>query len=215
MEARELSIFGYSGQTLQNIQTCQKEDNTHLAVVLPGVGYTFDHPALYYSRMVLDLFGADELRIEPTYRRSKFRAFTDQEKEESIAADAKAILETLQGLIQYTRITLVGKSMGTLILASVLEQGLHCQTEFIWLTPLLTNQYFLETITTKAHRGIYFIGSSDQHYDSVLLEQVKNGQVIVFDGANHSLEIEGDVIGSITIQIKIAQRIQSFVSRVD
>ncbi len=218
MGTRELKITGYSSQLLENALTCEKENNTHLAVFLPGIGYTLEHPALYYSRRLLHQLGADELKIEPTYRRSKFKAFTDREKEESIGADSIAILETIQGLSQYTRITLVGKSMGTLLLAKILEQDLNLETEFIWLTPLFKNQQFLKVVTTKSHQGIFFIGSSDQHYDPVVLEPVRaanNGQVIVFEGANHSLEIAGNVLGSIDIQARLVQAITSFVSRVN
>ncbi len=215
METRELNIIGFSSQLLENALTCIKENNTHLAIFLPGIGYTLVHPALYYSRMLLQQLGADELKIEPTYRRSKFRAFTDQEKEESIAADSIAILETIRGLSQYTRITFVGKSMGTLLLAKILEQGFYLEAEFIWLTPLFKNQPFFEVISTKPHQGIFLIGSSDQHYDPVILEQVKEtsfGQVIVFEGANHSLEIQGDVMGSIEIQGKVIAEVKGFLT---
>ncbi len=214
MKTRELSILGYAGENLENSLSCQQEKNTHLAVFLSGIGYTLEHPALYFSRMLLYQLGADELKIEPTYRRSKFKAFTDREKEESIVVESNAILEIIRGLRQYTRITFVGKSMGTLLLAKILEQGLNLETEFIWLTPLLKNQQFFEVITTKSHQGIFFIGSSDQHYDPVLLEQVRaanNSQVIIFEGANHSLEIRGDVLSSINIQTQIVKNINEFV----
>jgi hypothetical protein len=42
--------------------------------------------------------------------------------------------------------------------------------------------------------------------------EANNGWVIVFDGVNHSLEIKGDVIGSIEIQAKIAKKTHSFLT---
>jgi hypothetical protein len=214
MEARELKIVGFNGQSLQNVLEPSKPDNQHLAVFLPGIAYGMTFPAMYYPRMVLYSLGADELRIEPTYRLAGWKEISESQKTDCVIADAKAILEAINNLKQYGRVTFVGKSIATLVLAQIIEQRFSLESEFIWLTPLFKNNHFLETITTKNHRSIFFIGSSDQHYDPALIEQVSKasaGQVIVLEGANHSLEIAGDVFGSIQIQARIANQIKEFL----
>jgi hypothetical protein len=213
MEARELGILGFNNQTLPNVLEPSKPNNPHLAVFLSGIAYGMTYPALYYPRMLLNSLGADEWRIEPSYRSAAWKEFSDDQKEACLKADAKAILEAVQNLEQYQRITFVAKSLGTLVLAYLLELSELPNQEFIWLTPIFKNAKFLETVTTKPHKGLFAIGSSDQHFDLVLLEQVKasGGQVLVFDGANHSLEIAGDVVGSIEIQVKIAERLKIFL----
>jgi hypothetical protein len=214
MEARELGILGFNNQTLPNVLEPSKLNNPHLAVFLPGVAYGMTLPALYYPRMLLHSFGADEWRIEPTYRQAEWKEFSDDQKEACLKTDAKAILEAIKELGQYQRITFVAKSLGTLVLAYLLELSELPNQEFIWLTPIFKNAMFLETVTTKPHKGLFAIGSSDQHFDLALLEQVKasGGQVLVFEGANHSLEIAGDVIGSVEIQVKIVKKTHDFLT---
>jgi hypothetical protein len=51
----------------------------------------------------------------------------------------------------------------------------------------------------KGH-SLFVIGTLDSHYDLAYLEEVRlasGGESVVIQGADHSLEIEGNTIGSI------------------
>lgn len=213
MESRELEILGFNHQPLQNILHSSGNSNSHLAVVLPGLGYLVTYPALLYPNMLLRQFGADTLHIDPTYRTSTFGDLTDLQKAACIAADAQAIGQAIQKLEQYQRLTFIGKSIATRILAAILEHAAFANAEYIWLTPLFKDQVVFRAATAP-HKGFFAIGSSDGHYDVELLEQVKTvGEVLVFEGAGHSLEVFDDVLASIEIQAKLARHLLGFLTK--
>ena len=63
--------------------------------------------------------------------------------------------------------------------------------------------------------AIMVIGTSDSQYDSDIIDRLNaNTQLggIVVDGANHSLEIEGDVTKSLRVLMQIVAIIQQFLA---
>ena len=114
----------------------------------------------------------------------------------------------------YKRLTLVGKSIGTVALARILPELPSLEhADFVWLTPLLKLGGLKETIARHPHKALLIIGSDDQSYDAALLEQIRvstNGQVLLLEGADHSLEIRGDVAASVRIQERIVITLERF-----
>ena len=56
------------------------------------------------------------------------------------------------------------------------------------------------------------IGTADPNYDPVFLEEVTaKGESLVIDGADHSLEIEGDLKQSLKAMEKLIEAIKKFL----
>jgi hypothetical protein len=210
-----LEITGYKDQ-IPNSLFGEKDSSEHLGIIFPGVGYSSQMPALYYPTRVLLTLGADVLRLDHHYQRPDFQALPDEEKTRWLEADALAVLKAALAIKAYKRLTFVGKSIGTVALARILfELTTLDNADFIWLTPLLKRNGFKEAIARHPHKALFIIGSDDQQYDPVLLEQIRastTGQVLLIEGADHSLEIKDDVAASVRIQERIAIAIERFIT---
>lgn len=212
-----LDIVGFHDLPVPNTFIRQDDATTHLAVILPGFGYQASMPVLYYPGIMLLDHGADVLNVEYSYSHSpQFLEAPTEERELWLSRDVSASLQ--EGLLQrgYTRITLIGKSLGTVAIGHLLEsedrvKGAQC----IWLTPLLKNERLLSQITSTLPRSLFIIGTADDHYDRKCLEkaaEVTSGESVVIEGADHSLEIKGDIVGTIDAMRRVVREIDKFVS---
>jgi hypothetical protein len=209
MKSVELEISGYQNQPLENVFNSPTEDKKHLVVLLPGMGYTFSHPALHFSRRIARQLGADELLIDPSYRTKGFAKLSETEKQSSALADAAAIAKTISAL-NHARVSVVGKSLATLLMAQMLPQ--HPTWRWAWLTPLLNSPKVADSMQTVPHSGFVAIGSSDQHFDVSIIEALQPKlKTVVFKGADHSFELENDVLGSVQIQLELTKQMLAFL----
>ncbi len=132
-----------------------------------------------------------------------------------IAADAIASLQAALLFRRYSRILLAGKSIGTQAVASVLAgEPLAATAACLWLTPVLNDPATLQQMKNTRGPSLVVIGTEDPFYQPGLiseLEQSPNCQVMVVDGADHSLEIKGDLQESLRIMLKITERIAGFL----
>jgi len=230
-----LPIVGYHDRPVAHTFFRQARETGHVALLLPGVGYTTHMPLLYYPARILLQLGADVLRVETMYARlSEYEALDPAERTRWVFADAAAACRA--GLAQrtYRRITLVGKSLGTLAVGHLLatEPALplraeptrlsssqaqdEATAEIIWLTPLLWNETLREQIRQVKPRSLFASGSADPHYSAdhlAALQGVTGGQAVVIENANHSLEIEGDVAQSLRALGQVVQAVQTFLAR--
>jgi hypothetical protein len=197
-----LDIRGHRGQAVPNTFFTQDSETDHLAVVFPGLGYTAHMPVLYYPRRLLLERGADALVVEYDYRgREDFRMPRDPERDRWFFDDVGAAWGAGLGQRPYTEVTLVGKSLGTLAMGYLLmEDAWLSRARCVWLTPLLRNGRLRAQMRRASGDSLFVIGTADSHYDPAYLEEVRlasGGESMVIQGANHSLEIDGDTVGSI------------------
>jgi len=197
-----LDIRGHHGDAVPNTFFAQDSETHHLAVVFPGLGYTAHMPVLYYPRRLLLERGADVLLVEYDYRgRADFRMPRDPDRDRWFFDDVAAACGTGLGQRPYSGVSLVGKSLGTLAMAYLLTEGTRLpQAQCIWLTPLLREDRLRAQIRQAECRSLFVIGTADGHYDPAYLEEVRlatGGESVTIPDADHSLEIEGDTIGSI------------------
>jgi pimeloyl-ACP methyl ester carboxylesterase len=213
---KTLKIGGYRGELVPNTFFHQNRGADHLAILFPGIGYTCQMPLLYYETgLFLWSLGADVLWVEYAYNQADFKSMPEGKRKDWFNADVTASCKA--GLEQraYSNVTLSGKSLGTLALGHLLtsEPALsHAQA--IWLTPLLKDQKLRAEIRQAKQRSLLLIGTKDAHYDAAYLEEMKtlpHAKTVVLEGADHSLEIEGDVSNSIRLIEQVIQEIQRFV----
>lgn len=195
----------------------QEGDAGHLAVVFPGIGYRCFGPLLYYPSRLLMSRGADVLWVEYEYDRDQeYERMQPAQQRKRLFADASAALDAALGERSYRRLTLVGKSLGTLALGHLLatpSSPLPTDTRAVWLTPLLTNAEARDMMGRVTVPSLYITGSADALYDREFARKLGQGpgaKVIVVDGADHSLDV-ADAGRSVEILKDVLTAIEGFV----
>ncbi|MGO9378810.1 MAG: alpha/beta family hydrolase [Dissulfurispiraceae bacterium] len=211
-----LDIKGYSNEAVPNTFFRQKAETKHLAILLPGLGYTAHMPVMYYTGLALLAKQADVMRADYNYiKHSDFMALDPDERRRWAAKDAMAVFNAAIDQRKYDEITLVGKSIGTSAMGHLIATihdmpRLRC----IWLTPLLKNEYLLSQIKQVEHRALFVVGTRDPYYDKAILEDLlktTGGESIIITGADHSLEIDGDPVKAIQALERIVDGILKFL----
>ncbi len=218
VKQKTLEIAGYQDEPVANTFFQQEDETQHLAILLPGAGYTAHMPLIYYPMRLLLALGADVLRVEYLYLgRADYAALPPAERVRWLFADVTAAYRSAVAQGPYQQVTLVGKSLGTLAMGHLLiTEGELPPAQAVWLTPLLWNDRLRAQIQQARPRSLFAIGTADPHYNEAYLAELQaatHGDAVVIDGANHSLEIEGDVMQSLRALEQVMRAVQAFLER--
>ena len=110
--------------------------------------------------------------------------------------------------------TLIGKSLGTVAMGHLLAARRPGPTQLVWLTPLLHDPQLVTRIEHARQRTLFVIGTADAYYDPDLLarlQEATGGDCLAVEGADHGLEIPGDVAGSVRALEAVMLRLQDFI----
>lgn len=213
----ELAIRGHRGEAVPNELVRQDGDTDHLAMFLPGFGYTCEMPLFYYAEIVCLEAGADVLRLNYAYnRQSEFRKLRENERLRWMTDDVTAGIHAGFGQRIYRKATFLGKSLGTLALSQVLPVvALSGDLRIVWLTPMLQAGAVRKEIRQRADSSLVVIGTDDPMYDEAFLDEVRQagGEVVTVEGGDHSLDIAGDPLGSIRALEPVVAAMQKVLSR--
>lgn len=215
MQFQHLSVAGSRGEPVPNQFVRQDDEADHLAVLLPGFGYTCDMPLFYYAESILLSRGADVFRVEYAYnRRLDYRQLPNEERRAWLFEDVTAAFQAALAQRPYRKLTLVGKSLGTLALGELITRNaLPVDVRIAWLTPLL----HLENLQDQMRRGqgpsLIAIGTEDPDYDPSVLDGFRTaGRVVVaVEGADHSFDVSGNVSASIQAVEQIMRAFQELL----
>lgn len=210
-----LDIAGYRNEPVPNTFIAQPGASNHLGIVLPGYRYPVEMAPLHYAGRALLDQGADLLQIEYAYYRTDFLKQPASEQDQWLSSDVLAACKVGLSYRSYEKITLVGKSMGTLAMGRLLADSHFQKAACIWLTPLLTVDWLCARIQQIHPRSLFVIGTADKFYRPEVLsrlQQVTNGPGLVIEGADHTLEIPGDIKRSLLVLNEIVDTIQQFLS---
>jgi hypothetical protein len=213
-EFTHIEMTDYQGGTLPNRFLRQTGEAKTLGVALPGLNYTCDMPLLYYPARLLTQHGADVLQVYSDYTRPDFQSSSRQEQARWLGADALAAVQGGWRQRDYARLVLIGKSIGTLALASLVGRDEGREAVTIWLTPLLRQPWLVEAALGARGPGFYAVGSGDATYDPAALgriREVTGAEAIVLEGANHSLEVPGDVRRSLEYMQEFIGALEAFL----
>jgi predicted alpha/beta-hydrolase family hydrolase len=211
-----LEIKGYRNELVPNTLLWQERQARQVAIMLPGIGYTCQMPLLYYASQSMLALGMDVLWVEYNYlRRADYRMLSGAEQNEWHFTDVTAACRIALAQRSYLGVTLIGKSMGTRAMAHLIanEAG-FADCRDVWLTPVLRDPKVREQIKSRRH-ALVVIGTADPYYDSGYLAGLRantQSEVMAVEGADHSMEIQGDVGSSLMILEKVTRAIQGFVS---
>jgi hypothetical protein len=208
-------VAGYKGQPVLNTLFAQPNPTKHLGIILPGYRYSSEMPPLYYAGRILLEGGADLFRIEYMYYRTNFPKQTESEQDKWLSSDIFAACEAALSHGSYEKITLVGKSMGTIAMGQVLADARFQNARCVWLTPLLTMDWLYSRIEQTHPRSLFVMGTADRFYKPDVLkglEHATGGRSLVIEGANHALEIPGDIPRSLVVLDQMVQALQEFLN---
>jgi hypothetical protein len=215
LNLRSLDITGYKDQPVPNTFIVQPNPAHHLGIILPGYRYPPEMAPLYYAGRILLEGGADLLRIEYTYYRTDFPKQPESEQDKWISSDVFAACEAALSHHSYEKITLIGKSMGTIAMGQLLVDSRFQSATCVWLTPLLTIDWLCSRIEQIHPRSLFIIGTADKFYQPEVLkrlEGITGGHSLVIEGANHGLEIPGEIPKSLVVLDQIVQALQEFLN---
>ena len=175
-----------------------------VGVVLPGAGYTLAHPLMHYAALALSEAGLRVVRID--YGSAKTL-------DEVLAETPKKIVDAVAGADE---VVLVGKSLGTAVIAQLLSEPgpLPPISAIAWLTPGLDDARFA---VMQGFEGpaVAVIGTADPFYDAERLQRLPaSTEVVVLDGADHALEVDGEVQASLAALRRTVDALSALCARV-
>lgn len=217
MALETLPITGFDGASVPNRFLRHEGPTDLLAVLLPGMGYSNDRPLMHYAGQLVRFTsprGADVLGVDYAYQ-----AVTDEaELRARMAADVGAALVTAMAQRrEYGSVTLIGKSIGTIAMTSVLDrQIVGSSSRCVWLTPLLKRGDVRDRVLLHPGPSFIAIGTEDPHFDPAWLAQWQSatgGTLAIAEGGNHGLSIDRDVLRSIGLLGDVMAKLQEFLRR--
>jgi hypothetical protein len=179
---------------------------------LPGDNYGVDGPLLYYPGLWLWSLGWDTAAITYGYQ-STGKAFSPLEIADVLAESQRAI-ERLLAEREYTRLVLIGKSLGAALVGLLCqEMELPSGTRTVYLTPPLGpmfNPIFLGTTQSAC----IALGTGDRFFDAKVLSELKGTKsfdLIKVENADHSMNISDDLEASLHALREVTEGIVDFV----
>jgi hypothetical protein len=172
-------------------------DPDRVAVVLPGALYLPFAPLLWFAREVALARGWSVLEVWDEHR--------DRSED-----PWRWVFERAEAALRHVgdaRTALVTKSITSRAVTIAVEQGLPG----IWLTPLLHNDDIAVGFEQLSAPALLVGGTADESWDGEVARRAGH-EVLELEGANHSLQIEGDPLASVDALRVVTARIDEFVS---
>lgn len=196
MSAKVSSIETESkfGTTPQHRFFTQEGGSDKLLIILPGYGYTTEHPVLYHLRSAALELGYDVLSVQ-----YGFQPGMDLTAENMLYLQEDVEQATKELLSRgYSKICVAGKSMGTPLAVTLAQRINSAQVSLLLLTPIGGAAQPLENIPVLA-----VIGTADAAYAPDMIQDEGNLRWRVYEGLNHSLEVKGDWRASLAVLTEI------------
>lgn len=215
VESKVLAVQGYRNEPVPNRYFRQSDPAKHLVIFFPGFNYHCDMPLFFYLRSLFLERGADVFQIEYVYHLIPgFEQLPEAERNIWVGSDISAACNVILSQRSYERITLVGKSLGTLAMAYLFaSDNRFAKAEAVWLTPLVKNEKLRMRIKQTKPKSLFIAGGVDEHNDLALLDELReatNGEVMFLPGLNHHLEVEGSLWGSLEKLEQILQKVEEW-----
>lgn len=212
---KKLAINGYRNQPIPHSFLQQQQETDHLAILLPGMGYTAHMPLLYYPAQIMAAASADILRLEYDYRQTNFLSLKFKEQMEWLFDDASAAYQAAMAQRPYQQLTIIGKSLGTLSMGHLLTtKKLPSTVKTVWLTPMLKSKMLQDQILQFGQPVFIAIGTTDPFYDPELiakLQSATDSQIVTIEDADHGLNIKNDISGSIQVLQQVMKAMEIFL----
>ncbi len=213
MQMTSLEVRGYKGLPVPN--TFYRHDEAEeIGFILPGLRFSADRAELHYPARVLMDGGADVLKVEYNYPLTDYPNCSDAEQHKWVTEDVFAACEAAFSKRGYERITLIGKSLGTLGMGQLLGDSRFAAARCVWLTPVLTVEPLIKRIEQVKPKSFFIIGTADHYYKPDILRRVveaTHGRQLVVEGMNHGLEIPGGAVNAMELLKRLVREMEDFL----
>lgn len=207
MQFSAITVESRFGVTLSNVFITQDSPSEKLLIMLPGRGYTCDHPVLYYLRRAAVQQGYDVLSVQYGFQTSG----VDLNAENVAYLQHDVHQAAGQALARgYKRVCVAGKSLGTPLAAELARSRTQEAVSLLLLTPIGGAMQGLGSIPTLA-----IIGTADALYNAEEVAAYQNHPTIrwkVFDDLNHSLEVPHDWEASLAVLSEVIRACADFIA---
>lgn len=179
--------------------------------VASSVGYRLENPIFYFVRQLLIDHSFQIAAVDYAYDKVEgFRDFSFEEIMDILSDDATSIGEALNQLPDHNTKLVVGKSLGTVLMANLLDQGFINNAQLAWLTPSSKVAQVPNNIQKHAASSFACIGTADKGYDKNAYSgfEQAGAKVTILDDLAHVLECEDDVPKSILGHHKMISDLQ-------
>lgn len=175
-------------------------DPDRVAVVLPGARYLPFAPLLWFARGVATSRGWSVLEVWDEYvdHRLEPRRWVEERAEAALARAGAS------------RVLLVAKSISSGAVHLAVERGFPG----VWLTPLLHIEDIAAGFDRLEAPALLVGGTADESWVAETARQAGH-PLLELEGADHSLQLPGDPLGSIDVLRRVVDRIDVFVAALD
>ena len=215
-EPTYLDLVAEDGKLLRHKYFQQEGVPAGLLITFPGDNYGVDGPLLYYPSQLFWAQGWDTAAITYGYQ-SAGKPFSPLAIADVLSECQRAV-STLLAERPYPQLVLMGKSMGSSLVALLCQQMvLPPRTRAVYLTPALGpmfNPGFLET----TQPAMLVIGTDDRFFDAAALSELQKRRafhLVQVDAADHSMNIPGDLAASLEAVQHVTEAVNGFVSSQD
>ncbi|MFC0188263.1 alpha/beta hydrolase [Fictibacillus aquaticus] len=216
MKAFRGKIKGYNEMNVPYTLLSKNENASTLAIMLPGLGYTTEGPLFHYSTGMFLNDGHDVLQVNYQYFDEAYDEFSVEELDKAIEFDSEIVVASVLEERSYENFYLIGKSIGTIAMSSLLKKDVFHDAKAVWLTPLLNVASVYQAIKESPQKGLCLIGSQDRHYSAEKYYETASNEHITFrliEGADHSLEYPGKTLESLTLLNQLFKHIGETIER--
>jgi hypothetical protein len=184
---------------------------SHVGLVIPG-GVFFLSAVLRVPAVALQQRGVD-VRDVPLSEGFNWSGSLEDNRDyfDDVGRQIQEIIDERD----WSQVTFVAKSVGTMILGAV-GTGLSVpgSVNALWLTPALPLDYVRDGAVATGWRSLIVSGSADPWYDASRTTEVAKAlgaDHLLVDGADHNLEVAGDVGATVGALGQLASATLSFV----
>jgi dienelactone hydrolase len=212
-ELTNLDLTTSDGRPLVHKFYQQPEPAVGLLVVFPGNHYGVDGPLLYYPAELLRDLGWDTLAITYGFQTASKEPF--EEGLEALLSECRAAVTEALAQSDYPRLGLVGKSLGAAVVAQL------CVTESEiagaragYLTPALGTPFFDPLFIDTKQPAYVAVGTADRFYSTEVLDNLrrqKEFELSMIKGADHSMNVSGNLAASIDCVRQVVDRLMDFL----
>jgi hypothetical protein len=185
---------------------------SHLGLVLPGGEYGPLGPALRVPVLALEQVGAEVRTV--AYPPARPGGLGEDESRAFNTSVATTVGEMV-GEIRRERVTFIAKSRGSMALAALDPSVVRCDdVRAVWVTPAFGLDYVRRGAIAKGWRSLVVAGGIDSFHDPVGHDEVVralDAWSLVLEGADHLLEVAGDVQATLACWTQVASAVLEFV----
>lgn len=174
------------------------------AIVMPGAGYSVQAPLLWYARHAAMEAGHNVLALTDAFDRNR------DDPTGWVEERCKATLRHVRSHDAHPLV--ITKSLTSLAARFAADEALPS----VWLTPLIADRgttvasQVIEGLRAGTAPRLLIGGSDDPTWDDGIASGLSHAQILELPGADHSLEVPGDVARSLDYLRTVTEAISRF-----